>query len=335
MIQPTSTRARCLLLLLTAAAFLAPNRAANSQEKRDLRIAYVSPSNSQSINWIAKETGIFTKHGLNVELIFMSGGRSTQALIGGSIDFSTNAGPPLVQAGLAGADPVLIVSSITVPIFSAIVRPEIAKPEDLKGKTIGSSGLNNLSYFITRRVLKKWSLEPDRDVKIIAAANRMAALQQNLIQGTLVSPPENFAALRQGFRSLGEVADMGINYSYAGLISTKKFVREHPDTTLRFTRSYIEALAVYLKDKDTALRVVQKYSRIDDRKVLEDAYHLFAKYWRRTPLPDREGVRGIIEDLAAQEPKAKTADPDQFIDPSFVRRVAQEGLIDKLFGPGK
>jgi ABC-type nitrate/sulfonate/bicarbonate transport system substrate-binding protein len=61
---------------------------------------------------------------------------------------------------LAGADPVLIISSITVPIFSVIVRPEITKPEDLRGKTIGSSGLNNLSYFITRRVLKKCSWNP-------------------------------------------------------------------------------------------------------------------------------------------------------------------------------
>jgi ABC-type nitrate/sulfonate/bicarbonate transport system substrate-binding protein len=74
-----------------------------AQEQRNLRVAYVSPSYSQSINWIAKETGIFSKHGLNVELIYMSGGKSTQALVAGSIDFSSNAGPPLVQAGLAGA----------------------------------------------------------------------------------------------------------------------------------------------------------------------------------------------------------------------------------------
>lgn len=295
-----------------------------AQEKRDLRVAYVSPSNSQSINWLAKDAGIFSKNGLNVELIFMSGGKSTQALVAGSIDFSSNAGPPLVQAGLAGADPVLIVSSITVPIFSVIVRPEIAKPEDLRGKIIGSSGLNNLSYFITRRVLKKWNLEPDKDTKILATANRMAALQQNIVQGTLLSPPENFAAQRQGFRNLGEAADMGINYSFAGIISTKKFVREHPDTTQRFVRAYMEALAIYVKDKEAAIRVVQKYARIDDRKVLEDAYQAFAKHWRRVPAPDREGVRNIIEDLASQDPKAKNADPDNFIDASFVRRVAQE-----------
>jgi hypothetical protein len=60
-----------------------------------------------------------------------------------------------------------------------------------------------------------------------------------------------------------------------------------------------------------------------------------AKHWRTTPLPDREGVRGILEDLAAQELKAKTADPDNFIDPTFVRKVSQEGLIDKLLGAKK
>lgn len=297
----------------------------SAQEKRDLRVAYVSPSNSQSINWLAKETGIFAENGLNVELIYMSGGKSTQALVASSIDYSSNAGPPLVQAGLAGADPVLIVSSITVPIFSVIVRSEITKPDDLRAKTIGSSGLNNLSYFITRRVLRQWGLEPDKDVKIIGAANRMATLQQNLIQGTLLSPPENFAALRQGYRSLGEVAEMGINYSYPCIITTKKFVREHPDTTLRFTRSYIEALAVYLKDKETALRVVQKYSRIDDRKVLEDAYQVFAKYWRRTPLPDREGVRAIIEDLATKKrernPPSRIISSTQLLSAKLLKRV--------------
>lgn len=321
--------------LFTSFCAALPLSLALAQEKRDLRVAYVSPSISQSINWIAKETGIFARHGLNVELIYMSGGKSTQALVAGSIDFSSNAGPPFVQAGLAGADPVLIVSSITVPIFSVIVRPEISRPEDLKSKTVGSSGLNNLSYFITRRVLKNWGFEPDKDVKILGAANRLATLQQNLIQGTLLSPPENFAALKMGFKSLGEVAEMGIQYSYAGIITTKRFVREHPDTTLRFIRSYIEGLAVYLKDKDTALRVVQKYSRVSDRAVLEEAYQVFAKYWRKTPLPDRDGVRGIIEDLSLQDPKARTADAENFIDPTFVRRVSQEGLIDKLFGARK
>jgi NitT/TauT family transport system substrate-binding protein len=322
-------------LLTLSAVLLLCSQPSAAQEKRNLRVAYVSPSYSQSINWIAKETGIFSKHGLNVELIYMSGGKSTQALVAGSIDFSSNAGPPLVQAGLAGADPVLIISSITVPIFSVIVRPEITKPEDLRGKTIGSSGLNNLSYFITRRVLKKWQLEPDRDVKIIGAANRLATMQQGLIQGTLLSPPENFAALKLGFKSLGEVAEMGINYSYAGIISSKRFVNENPDSTLRFTRSDIEALPLLLRDRSTAVRIVEKYSRISDRAVLEDAYDLFAKHWRTTPLPDREGVRGILEDLAAQEPKAKTADPDNFIDPTFVRKVSQEGLIDKLLGAKK
>ncbi len=321
---------RFFLLFLLGSSILRP---VSAEEKRDLRVAYVSPSNSQSINWIAKETGIFARNSLNVELIYMAGGRSTQALIGGSIDFSSNAGPPLVQAGLAGADPVLIVSSITVPIFSVIVRPEVNRPEDLRGKTVGSSGLNNLSYFITRRALKKWRLDPDKDVKIVAAANRLATLQQNLIQATLLSPPESFAALRMGFRSLAEVAEMGINYSYAGIITTKKFVRENPDATLRFTRSYIEALSVCLKDKETALRIAQKYSRVSDRKVLEEAYQLFAKYWRNYPLPDKEGVRNIIEDLARQEPKAKTAEAENFIDPTFVRTVAEEGLFEKLFGP--
>lgn len=319
------------LYLFGTLMLLAP-QFARAQEKRDLRGAYVSPSYSQSINWIAKETGAFAKHGLNVELIYMSGGRSTQALVAGSIDFSSNAGPPLVQAGLGGADPVLIVSSITVPIFSVIVRPEIAKPEDLRGKIIGSSGLNNLSYFITRRVLKKWHLEPDRDVKIIGTANRLAAMQQGLIQGTLLSPPENFAAVKLGFKALGEVADMGINYSYAGIISSKKFVREHPETTMRFTRAHLEALALLLRDKPAAVRIVEKYSRISDRAVLDNAYEAFARYWRHTPVPDREGVRAIIEDLASQEPKARNAVPENFIDPSFVRKAAQEGLIDKLFG---
>jgi ABC-type nitrate/sulfonate/bicarbonate transport system substrate-binding protein len=118
-------------------------------------------------------------------------------------------------------------------------------------------------------------LEPDRDVKIIGAANRLATMQQGLIQGTLLSPPENFAALNLGFKSLGEVAEMGINYSYAGIISSKRFVNENPDSTLRFTRSDIEALPLLLRDRSTAVRIVEKYSRISDRAVLEDAYDLF------------------------------------------------------------
>jgi ABC-type nitrate/sulfonate/bicarbonate transport system substrate-binding protein len=74
-------------LLTLSAVLLLCSQPSAAQEKRNLRVAYVSPSYSQSINWIAKETGIFSKHGLNVELIYMSGGKSTQALVAGSIDF--------------------------------------------------------------------------------------------------------------------------------------------------------------------------------------------------------------------------------------------------------
>jgi len=328
--SPISPRTIVSYLLLVLNLF-APLDRASAQERREIKMAYVSPSNSQSISWIAKETGIFAKNGLNVEMIYMSGGRSTQALVAGSIEFSSNAGPPIVQAGLAGTDVTLIISSIGVPIFSVITRPEIQKPEDFRGKVFGASGLNNLSYFIARRVLKKWGLEPDKDVKLIATRERFPALQQNIIQGTLLSPPENFAAQKAGFRSLAETADMGINYSYAGIITTKKLIREQPDVIQRFVRSYVEGLSVYLKDKETTLKVVGKYARITDRKVLEEAYLPFTRHWRKVPLPDRDGIRAILEDLITIEPKARGADPDSFFDASFVRKLVQEGFVDKLY----
>jgi len=147
----------------------------------------------------------------------------------------------------------------------------------------------------------------------------------------LLSPPENFAAQKAGFRSLAETADMGINYSYAGIITTKKLIREQPDVIQRFVRSYVEGLSVYLKDKETTLKVVGKYARITDRKVLEEAYLPFTRHWRKVPLPDRDGIRAILEDLITIEPKARGADPDSFFDPSFVRKLVQEGFVDKLY----
>ena len=132
-----------------------------------LRVAYAAITAAFSIPWIAKEAGIFQRHGLDVELVYIAAGsRAIQTLVGGSIDVAAIGGPAGVDAKLAGADTVYIAIPVNRVLVFTVAEPNIQRVEELRGKSIGVTRVGTVTDFFTRIFLRQNGLVPDRDVMI-------------------------------------------------------------------------------------------------------------------------------------------------------------------------
>jgi NitT/TauT family transport system substrate-binding protein len=135
---------------------------------RKLRVAITSLSGSMAVPWLAREAGIFKKHGLEVEVIATpSGVEGMNALIAGEITFLQIAGATTVSAAVGGADVVVIGTTIGTLVQSLMVRPEIETAEQLRGKSVGISRFGTTIDTGARIALRHFGLVPEKDVSIV------------------------------------------------------------------------------------------------------------------------------------------------------------------------
>src|SRR4030095_1498095 len=152
----------CLFVLLTTS----PAHSAETLQK--LRVAYAAITAAFAIPWVAKEAGIFQRHGLDVELVYIaSGSRAVQTLVGGSVDVAAFGGPAGIDAQLAGADTVYVGIPVNRVIAFTAAGPQIQRVEELRGKMIGVTRIGTVTDFFTRLYLRQNGLVPDRDVMIL------------------------------------------------------------------------------------------------------------------------------------------------------------------------
>jgi NitT/TauT family transport system substrate-binding protein len=249
-----------LLAVLFILLGLAPARA---QTKR-IAVAYSAISATQSAFYLAKDSKIFDKHGLYVDPVYVAGGsRVAQAMIAGEFAVAL-AGGNIVYANLAGGDIVTIGGVVNVPSFYLFVQPSIKKQEDLKGKALGITRFGASTDGSLRLLLKKWRLDPDRDVKIIQMGGQpeiLAGMQAGVVQGGILSSPGDFKAKKAGFALLANFAKEGIDYPTTSLVSTRSMINKDRDTVKRFLMAYSEAVDRLFRDKELAIKVIGKWTR--------------------------------------------------------------------------
>ena len=323
--------AACLVFLLVCVCFTgAPGRAFGAK----LYVVYASISGTQAVAWIAKDAAIFAKHGLDVDLLFAGGGRAITSLLGGDTPIATVGGPSVIAARLAGSDAIITAHVFDTMLYSLMVNPEIRTLADLKGKKLGASRFGSVTDFALRYVLKENGLDPVRDVVIFQIGGQsetLAALKAGSIQGGVIASPATAEAKRLGMKQLINMANLGVEYPHTTIATTGRFLRTARGTVLRFTRAYVEGIQRFLKDREFSLKVIGKYTKIQNRAALEATYDDYAPYVKKIPTPAVGSIKTVLEQLSAADPKAKTAPPQDFIDPSVVAELEQEGFFKQLW----
>jgi NitT/TauT family transport system substrate-binding protein len=328
-----------VILFFTFGLVAAPSQrghAAEGGNLRKLRMAFTSLSASMMPPWMARENGIFAKYGLDVEVIATpTGVEGMNALIAGEVQFLQISGGTTASAALGGADVMVVGTTLDTLVQQLIARPEIDKPEQLKGKAIGITRFGTSIDVGARLSLKYFGLLPEKEVAIVQVGgmeSMVTALQTNRIQAGILSYPAITQAKKLGHHMLLDIAALGMPYAFTGITTRARLIKEDSDLVRRYMMAQTEAIARAKRDKNLALKVMGKYLRTANAGALGEAYDIdVQKYMLRVPLTTAEAMRSVLEDLAARIPKAKDADPKRFFDDSFVRQMQASGFIDELY----
>jgi ABC-type nitrate/sulfonate/bicarbonate transport system substrate-binding protein len=322
----------CLAFIVVASAGVA-----QAQSLPKVRAAYTSIGVQFDPVYITKELDLPRKYGLDAEILFVPvSSRAVQAALAGEIQFITSAGVANINANVSGGDFVGLTATLNTFVFKIMSNPEIKKPEMLKGKKVGISRLGGASDFSIRYALTRWGLIPDRDVAIIQVGGEqeeVLALQNKAVDAVVLSEPFATLVKRSGFAVLADLSQLGVAYSMHGFGARKSFIQANRDVTIRFMKAYLEGIYVFKTNKDVALNVLKKFTRLDDLSLVQEAYdEMSQRLIRRVPYPDREGIQTIIDQLAKTRPQMKSLNPSDFIDPTILKEIDDSGFVKKLYG---
>jgi NitT/TauT family transport system substrate-binding protein len=322
-------------LYLAVSSLLMIASASQAQEKslKKFHWGVTSLSASQWIPWIAKEARLYEKHGLEAELVLLRGsGQSAQAIIGGSILGAPCTLTTVIGANLSGADLVTVAHTVSGVQSKLLVRSDIKKPDDLRGKRIAVSGFGSLGDFLERYIIKKHGMDPVKDVILLAVGtqpDRLQALFNGAVDAADLSHPADIQAERKGFHILWD-AKQEVSYPSMSIVTRRKHTVDDRDSVMRMVKAHVEGIHLLKANKDLSLKVLSKYLKTNDRELLEGSYEIYRKDFISVPYPITQGLQPTYEYVAQQRPDVWNHKPEAFMDGSFITELEKSGFIKNL-----
>ena len=317
--------------LLAVTLWLLP-LSVRAQER--LNFAYISPNaGSSSVLWVAKEAGIFKKHGLDVNVIYIEGTpKALMSLFAGELQVTAGTGPAVASAKVRGADVSMLMGFEVFLPYYLVAAPTIKSIEDLKGKVGANHSAATSADFAMRLGLRNIGLDPDKDVslRVVGATNlRMIIMQQKQADFTVISSTEREEAERLGFKVLVDLASKRIPYPHSGVISSQKILREKRDAMMRFGRASVEAIHYFKNNKAQTIAILKKYAKTD-LSALDTAHTYLKNSIPDMPYPTLEGMKTILAEMGRTRPEVLKFDATTMVDSSIVKAIDEEGFLKKL-----
>lgn len=310
--------------------------AVSAQDKQLKKINWgvTSLSAGNWIPWIAKEAKIYEKHGLDAQLILLRGsGQTSAAMLGGSIFASPVTLTTMIMADLSGADFVNVAHTVAAVATKLLVRPDIKRVEDLKGKRVGITSLGSLSDFLLKHTFRKYGLDPNRDITWLMLGTppeRLQALLAGTVDASEASYPFDQQGEKKGFRVLLDLRKE-VTYPSMSVVTRKKTIVEDRDTVARMVRAHVEGIAYFKQNKEFSIRVLGKALKIADREMLETSYETYKQDFISVPYPITKGLEATYDFIAQTRPEVRSRKPEEFVDTSFIGELEKSGFIKKLY----
>lgn len=322
-------------ILVTISVLLLSPHAVRAQAKslEPIKIGYSGIGIAHDLLKIMEKNRIFEKYGLNAQGIYIgSGSLMNQAIVGGSIQFTTSDLPSQIQAALAGVDFKIIGVTINRLDGAIMTRKEIRKPEDLKGKRLAISRFGSVSDIVTQLVLRYWKLEPQKDVAILQVGNtpsRIAAIFSGQVDGGLINPTDVARVAASGCCiQLADLGDLDIPYARFGVAAMGNFLKSRQDTARKLMEAFVDGIHYYKTHGDEAVAAL--LTRGVEPNSAREVYQKVADSYRSRPDPDLSGIKGVLDSLP--EERAKKTAPENLIDAGPWQSIMKSGLVERLYG---
>lgn len=295
---------------------------------KKIRMSLPSKNVAYLAIYLARDKGLYKQEGIDLELILMPANLASTAVLTGNLDYN---GAPTGVIGAAVQDRPMKVLIFTVarPLEFLMSKKEITEISQLRGKKIAGSSPGGMVTMLTKVVLKKLGLDPERDVFLNpmggTGASRLAALDSGVVDAAILEMPENILAQQRGFNELlflGDFAELPQN----GFGTSERKIRESPDEILKMIRATLRGLQFIWEDKnrEEVLNIIMKEWKISDRKMASETFKHLSRVLTKDASVKPESVQFLI-DLARESAKvSRPVAVAEVVDYSFVDKARKE-----------
>jgi NitT/TauT family transport system substrate-binding protein len=252
----------------------------------------------------------------------------------GDIPFTSAVGTAVINGKLAGGDIAIVNSMVNTLPYFVFGKAEIKSPEDLKGRSAAMHIPGTAADFALRLALKGvgLSLKDIKGVTVGGAPARVTAVGTGQLDFTVGTEGEKIRGDKLGLKVVIDMAKLNIPFQFTCTVATRRTIRENPDMVQRMVRAMAEAVHFYKNNKDSVVKIMQKYSRGPDRSFFEAVYDSSREVLVEDTYPTMEGLKNTLEIQASIDPKAAKAKAEDFVDLRFVDELKKSGFIEKLYG---
>ena len=298
-----------------------------------LRISYSAVNATQAFLWVAQDRGIFAKHGLEGELLYInSGTMNIAALLGGSVQIA-GGGPVSIEARLRGIKLTILGNPLPWLASNLIVHPDIKGIPDLAGKFAGISRFGSSTDQGFRYLFRKNGLNVDRDLKMLQMggdSSRVAALKAGAVQYTFLGAAATDNARALGFRVLATAQQMAIPFPWTSVVVEESWLLRNRELAYRYMKCATEAIVTMKRNRADSERIIAKYMKITDPKLISTEFDFVSSLMPDYIAPAFDGIKLILENFGKEYPDAPRREPKEFVDSSIMDRLKQEKFAEGL-----
>jgi len=301
-----------------------------------LRIPYGVTTSLQHLPvLVGKDSGLFAKHGLNVEPIHIRGGALiTTMIMSGTVQFSGAGAESVVSARIEGGDVTLIACPADTDVVYFVARPEIKNAAQLKGKSSAVTRLGSTTHFYLRAALRSLGLDPEKDMTILqlgGGAEIVTAMRSGRVAAAALPYRNTYSLIQAGWPLLVDQSTANFVYPSSCVATSRSFLKSNPVVVERFLKAYVEATRLIKKESSLVEQVIKKWHRETDAAFIKKTAEVYAKIFKPIPYVSDQGLDIVVKEIAGRRPVSKEffGRPELFRDHAPLEKIVKEGFTER------
>ena len=318
---------KTLFMVLVTALLAVP---VNAQH---IKVAYSGVAASGTPLWLAKDAGIFARHGLEADLVTVrSAPIQVSALVSNEVQFVRGSASSMLTAAAQGAKLKILFSLFAERAsYDFLASPSITQPSDLRGKKIGVQDFSGLLWSLTMLSLREMGLDPQKDNISIQAIGDSTVIAQSLASGLIdAAPLDKLQSVRLQGLGIKVLLDLRrIALPSSPLMSAESFIQKNPQVVENFIKALIESSAVMRAQKERGVAVLQKYLKVD-RALAETGYKILLEDLTSYTFVTVKGLKTAQDIVALRDPKIAKFNVEEVLDQRILKKVVESGYVEEI-----
>jgi ABC-type nitrate/sulfonate/bicarbonate transport system substrate-binding protein len=329
------TNRKASLIVLWVLLFTCPTYA---QSMKKIPFPF-SPIGLNCLPWfVAKEARLYEKNGIDVDPVFIGASSALfQSMLSGAADMSGSGGPSIIANVLQGGDIIHVTAMVPRFTQSVMVKADIKKPEDMKGRKIGVSRLGTVTHFALQTALDGYGVKGVTILQMGGQPEAVAGLIRGSVDGAVLSPPYNFQLKKDGYNEIVSPNDLQkfSEFITNGIVARRAVVEKNKDSLVRVIKSTAEAIKLITTDREFTKKVITKWMPMKDPDLLEQAYRFATENYSKEGVVPEGALRSMVKQMVQSnliDAKAAASTPvTAYYDNRYVEEVKRSGFFDQLW----